>query len=84
MVGFKKYLFKSFVDGYSVLSLQRGYGMSSLGESGISTPAISMGLEKNIWKGFFINVGVNSIITEGFIDGIQLVTFPNINLNLRI
>ena len=76
VIGYKKYLLKSFVDGYSVASLQKIYGMS--GDS--NAACISLGLEKRIWKNFFLNTGVN--ITHLLKDQ-EFLIFPSFNLNIR-
>ena len=81
VVGLKKYLFRFFFDGYSTISMQQIYGM---GGDGIRTPAISIGVEKRIWKIFFINLGVNSTIMDfGSIDNLDVNILPNLNLSLR-
>ena len=79
-LGVKKYLLRSFIDSYSVISLQRVYGM---GGEGFNAPAISIGFEKKIWKKCFINLGVNSTVrfySEGMI---EFINYPNININVR-
>ena len=88
VVGYKKYLLRSFIDGYSVASMQKIYGMGG----DFFAPAISIGFEKKIWKFLFINIGAHSIIRlssqegEGYennLDNVNVITFPNLNLNFR-
>ena len=79
VVGFKKYLLRSFVDGYSVISMQSVYGMGG----GFSAPAVSIGVEKKIWKILFINLGANSIIRVYSDNKIEFVNFPHLNINIR-
>ena len=76
VVGCKKYLLRSFVDGYSVLSMQKIYGMG--GES--NAACVSIGIEKRIWKGLFVNIGAN--ITN-LLDDLEFLTFPALNINIR-
>ena len=81
VLGLKKYLFRAFFDGYSTISMQQIYGM---GGNGIRAPAISVGVEKKIWKIFFINLGVNSTILEfESIDNHDVRILPNLNLSIR-
>ena len=80
VVGFKKYLLRSFVDGYSVISMQSIYGM---GRSGFSAPAVSIGVEKKIWKMLFINIGANSIIRVYSDNRIEFINLPHLNINIR-
>ena len=75
-MGYKKYLFRSFVDGYSVISMQKAYGMG--GE--VNAAFLSIGLEKKIWKLLFINGGVN--VTRP-LNVSHFLTFPSLNLNIR-
>ena len=88
VVGYKKYLLRSFIDGYSVVSMQNIYGMGG----SLFAPAVSIGFEKKIWKFLFINIGVNSTIRlssqegEGYennLDNVDFITFPNLHLNFR-
>ena len=76
VVGYKKYLLRSFVDGFSVLSMQKIYGMA--GSS--NTACLSIGIEKRIWKFLFINTGVN---VTCLVEDIEFLTFPTLNLNVR-
>tara|TARA_B100001250_G_C19790334_1_gene786187 strand:+ start:1731 stop:2168 length:438 start_codon:yes stop_codon:yes gene_type:complete len=76
VVGYKKYLLRSFVDGYSVLSLQKIYGMA--GSS--NAACVSIGIEKKIWKVLFINTGVNITC---LVEDLEFLTFPSLNLNMR-
>ena len=80
VAGYKKYLFRSFIDGYSIISIQNIFGMA--GES--DAACLSIGLEKKIWKAFFINVGGNiHVIEDGdFLDG-DFLAFPFLNINIR-
>jgi hypothetical protein len=79
VVGLKKYLLRSFIDGYSVISIQSIYGMGG----GFKAPAISIGVEKKIWKQFFVNMGFNTTIriyTERTPD---FISYPHLNINVR-
>ena len=76
VVGYKKYLLRSFLDGYSVLSMQKTYGMS--GSS--NAACLSIGMEKRIWKFLFINTGVN---VTCLVENLEFLTFPFLNLNIR-
>ena len=76
VVGYKKYLLRSFVDGFSVLSMQKIYGMA--GSS--NAACLSIGIEKRIWKFLFINTGVN---VTCLVEDIEFLTFPTLNLNIR-
>lgn len=76
VMGYKKYLLRSFVDGYSVISMQKIYGMGG----GPDAAFLAIGLEKRVWKILFINVGVN--VTHLVADR-ELLTFPSLNLNIR-
>ncbi|MAQ69702.1 MAG: hypothetical protein CMD23_01230 [Flavobacteriales bacterium] len=80
VAGYKKYLFRAFVDGYSVISVQNIFGMS--GDS--DAVCLSIGLEKKIWKVFFINAGGNIHVVEeaDLLDG-DFLAFPYLNINIR-
>ena len=80
VAGYKKYLFKSFIDGYSVISIQNVYGMG--GDS--DAVCLSIGFEKKIWKVFFINTGgnIHFFQTQDFLDG-DFLAFPFLNMNIR-
>ena len=80
VAGYKKYLFRSFIDGYSVISIQNIFGMA--GDS--DAACLSIGLEKKIWKVFFINTGCNihALKEADLLDGDFLV-FPYLNINIR-
>ncbi len=79
IIGYKKYLLKSFIDGYSVISMQKIYGMGG----DLSAPCISVGVEKRIWKVLFLNIGVNSTIRFSSSEKIELMNLPTLNLNIR-
>ena len=76
VLGYKIYLLRSFVDGYSVLSAQKIYGMA--GSS--STACLSIGIEKKIWKVLFKNAGVN---INCLVENLEFLTFPALNINIR-
>ena len=76
VVGYKKYLFRSYVDGYSVISMQKIYGMA--GSS--NAACLSIGFEKKIWRFLFINTGVN---VTNLVEDNEFLTFPSLNLNIR-
>ena len=80
VAGYKKYLFRSFIDGYSVISIQNVFGMA--GDS--DALCLSLGLEKKIWKVFFVNAGGNIHVVkdENFLDG-NFLAFPFLNINIR-
>ena len=80
VAGYKKYLFRSFIDGYSVISIQNIFGMGGDSDAG----CLSIGIEKKIWKVFFINAGgnVHVIKDADLLDGDFLV-FPYLNINIR-
>jgi len=80
VIGYKKYLIRSFIDGYSVISMQKIYGM---GGSGISAPGVSIGFEKRIWKVLFINIGINSTVRVASSKTTEFITLPSLNLNIR-
>ena len=79
VIGYKKYLLRSFIDGYSVISIQKIYGMGG----DLNAPCISIGIEKKIWKVLFFNIGVNSIMRSSPSQQIEFITFPALNLNIR-
>ena len=79
VVGLKKNLLRSFVDGYSVISMQSIYGMGG----GFNAPAISIGVEKKIWKQCFINIGLNSIIRIYSERNLDFINYPHLNINVR-
>ena len=76
VMGYKKCLIKSFVDGYSVISFQKIYGMSGSSNAAF----LSFGVEKKIWKVLFINTGIN--ITS-LVKDLEFLIFPTLNLNIR-
>ena len=80
VAGYKKYLFRSFIDGYSVISVQNIFGLG--GDS--DAVCLSIGFEKKIWKVFFINLGSNIHVFEDrdFLDG-DFLAFPFLNINIR-
>ena len=80
VAGYKKYLFRSFIDGYSVISIQNIFGLA--GDS--DAACLSIGLEKKIWKVLFINAGgnIHVIEDESFLDG-NVLAFPFLNINIR-
>ena len=75
VAGYKKYLFRSFIDGYSVISIQNIFGMA--GDS--DAACFSIGIETKIWKVFFINAGGNIHVIEDE----NLLAFPFLNINIR-
>ena len=76
VIGYKKYLLRSIVDGYSVISMQKIYGMA--GSS--NAACLSIGAEKKIWKFLFINIGVN---VTNLVEDLEFLIFPSLNLNIR-
>tara|TARA_Y100000994_G_scaffold5517_1_gene5254 strand:+ start:58648 stop:59106 length:459 start_codon:yes stop_codon:yes gene_type:complete len=80
VAGYKKYLFRSFINGYSVISIQNVFGIG--GDS--DATCFSIGFEKKIWKILFINMGGNIHIFKNrdFLDG-DFLAFPFLNLNIR-
>ena len=80
VAGYKKYLFRSFIDGYSVISVQNIFGLG--GDS--DATCFSIGFEKKIWKAFFINLGSNIHVFEDgdFLDG-DFLAFPFLNISIR-
>ena len=79
VIGFKKYLFRSFVDGYSTVSIQNIYGMGGK----VGATGLSIGVEKKIWKVLFLNLGLNTLLELNSINNLDFVGFPNLNLNIR-
>jgi len=79
VIGYKKYFMRSLLDGYSVISMQKIYGMGG----DLNAPCISIGVEKKIWKILFLNIGINSTMRSSSSKKIDFITFPNINLNIR-
>ena len=79
LIGFKKYLFRSFVDGYSTVSMQKIYGMGGQ----VKSLGLSMGVEKKIWKLLFLNLGFHTLVELNSITNSELLAFPNLNLNIR-
>ena len=80
VLGLKKYLFRIFIDGYSVISVQNIYGMG--GES-FKSPVVALGFEKKVWRQIFINIGFNSIIRIYPQRSTELINHPYCNLNIR-
>ncbi len=80
VAGYKKYLFRYFIDGYSVISIQNVFGIG--GDS--DAICFSIGFEKKIWKVFFINMGGNIHLfqAQDFLDG-DVLAFPFLNINIR-
>jgi len=76
VIGYKKYLFRSFVDGQTTISAQKIYGMA--GSS--NAACLSIGIEKKIWKVLFINTGVNITC---LVEDLEFLAFPSLNLNIR-
>tara|TARA_B100001250_G_C19502984_1_gene658250 strand:+ start:296 stop:733 length:438 start_codon:yes stop_codon:yes gene_type:complete len=76
VIGYKKYLLRSFVDSYSVLSMQKIYGMA--GNS--NAACMSIGVEKRIWKVLFLNVGINM---TNILEDRDVLIFPALSLNIR-
>tara|TARA_Y100000994_G_C15440154_1_gene338062 strand:+ start:134 stop:574 length:441 start_codon:yes stop_codon:yes gene_type:complete len=79
VIGYKKYFMRSLLDGYSVISMQKIYGMGG----DLNAPCISIGVEKKIWKILFLNIGINSTMRSSSSKKIDFITFPSINLNIR-
>ena len=79
VIGYKKYLLRSTIDGYGVISMQKIYGMGG----DLNAPCISVGVEKKIWKILFLNFGINSTMRSSSSKKIDFITLPNINLNIR-
>ena len=78
-VGWKYYISDSPVKLYSVLSTQ---GIAAMGGQFIA-PAISIGIEKEITKKLFMNLGINSNLRIYANRPMELIAFPNININYR-
>ena len=78
-VGWKYYISDSPIKFYSVLATQ---GIAGMG-GGFIAPAISIGIEKKITKKLFINLGINSNLRIYANRPIELIAFPNININYR-
>tara|TARA_Y100000766_G_C18911458_1_gene608560 strand:- start:626 stop:1066 length:441 start_codon:yes stop_codon:yes gene_type:complete len=79
IIGYKKYLLRSSIDGYSVISIQKIYGMGG----DLSAPCVSIGIEKRIWKILFLNIGINSTMRFSSSQEIEFITLPTLNLNIR-
>ena len=77
--GWKYYFNNSPIKYYSVFSMQ---GINGMGGSFIA-PVISLGVEKNFYKKWYINLGAISIIRPHPDKSIDLVTYPTININKR-
>ena len=80
VAGYKKYLFRSFIDGYSVISVQNIFGLG--GDS--DAVCFSIGFEKKIWKVFFLNAGgnIHALKEADLLDG-DFLAFPYLNINIR-
>ncbi len=80
VAGYKKYLFRSFIDGYSVISIQNVFGIG--GDS--DAVCLSIGFEKKIWKIFFLNAGgnIHAFKDADLLDG-DFLAFPYLNINIR-
>jgi len=78
-IGFKKYIMKKNINCYSLVSLQSVFGMGGA----FNAPAVSIGIEKGIIKNIFINLGINSTIRFYSSKNTELITFPQVNLNIR-
>jgi len=79
IIGYKKYLLRTFVDGYAVISMQKIYGMGG----DLNAPGLSIGFEKRVWRFLFLNIGVNSTIRFSSSEKTSFMTFPNVNINIR-
>ena len=80
VAGYKKYLFRSFIDGYSVISVQNIFGVG--GDS--DAVCLSIGFEKKIWKVFFLNAGGNiHALKEADLLDDDFLAFPYLNINIR-
>ena len=77
--GWKYYFNDAPIQFYSVLSIQGVNGMGG----GFIAPAISFGIEKGITEKLFFNLGLNTTIRIYADRPIELVAFPNININFR-
>jgi hypothetical protein len=78
-IGWKYYLLDSPIQSYSVLSMQASAGM---GGSFIA-PFMSLGIEKSLTKKLFFNLGLNATIRIYSHRPIEIIPFPNININYR-
>ena len=80
VAGYKKYLFRSFIDGYSVISIQNVFGIGGDSDS----VCLSIGFEKKIWKIFFLNAGgnIHAFKDADLLDG-DFLAFPYLNINIR-
>ena len=80
VAGYKKYLFRSFIDGYSVISVQNIFGLG--GDS--DAVCLSIGFEKKIWKVFFLNAGgnIHALKEADLLDG-DFLGFPYLNISIR-
>ena len=76
IIGYKKYLLRSFVNVYTVTSFQKIHGMPG----GSNSACLSIGVEKRIWKFLFINAGVN---TTCLVEDLEFLIFPALSLNIR-
>ena len=77
--GWKYYLLDSPIHLYSVVSIQ---GIAGMG-GGFISPFLSVGAEKSITDKLYINLGLNTVIRVYRNRPIELVPFPNVNLNWR-
>jgi|GEM_PF-835490 len=77
--GWKYFFYDGYIQAYSVLSIQ---GVSGMG-GGFIAPVISLGIEKRLYKKWFINLGGNSTIRPHPDKAFEFVTFPAININKR-
>ena len=78
-IGWKYYFLDSHIQSYSVLSIQAIAGM---GGSFIA-PFISLGIEKSFTEKLFFNLGLNATIRVYSHRPIEIIPFPNININYR-
>ena len=84
-VGWKVYVFESFVDAYLVTAAHFMAGMS---EKSLVAPFFAVGVEKSLWGGFFINAGVNNTLRLYLEDGrsyrdAEVLVFPHAHLTYR-
>ena len=77
--GWKYYLLDSPIHLYSVMSIQGIVGMGG----GFVSPFLTVGTEKSITDKLYINLGLNTVIRVYRNRPIELVPFPNVNLNWR-
>ena len=77
--GWKYYFNDAPIQFYSVLSIQGVNGMGG----GFIAPVISLGVEKKLYKKWFINFGTISMVRPHPDKPIDFVTFPTINVNRR-